>query len=263
LFSRFSQVTMSWTVSLFEFVTTDSNVEADQTTALETQTVSNFSKSASFDGMTSTMITKVQLLSIVLGLVGIIINVIVFTTLRVFKEFRKNTTNVFICNQTIIDVVACLALTVTMLIRRIGASDYVVGFNRRILCWFIDNNSLLGATLNASTFSLIVIALERYFKIVHPIKHRNNFRPWMVKLGVIAPWIDGLFVIILPEWLTSDVVDGECRIALENHMPEAVLYIYVCMARHCSTFDFHFLLFKDIYCRPTSKSNLSRSESAK
>lgn len=67
--------------------------------------------------------------------------------------------------------------------------------------------------MNASTFGLIVIVFEKYFKIVHPIKHRNNFRPWMVKLGVVAPWIDGFFVFILPNWLTSDVVDGVCLMA--------------------------------------------------
>jgi hypothetical protein len=75
--------------------------------------------------------------------------------------------------------------------------------------------------MEASTVSLIVIALECYFKIVHPVKHRNNFRPWMVKLGVIAPWIDGLLVVILPAWLTSDVVDGVCNIAGKNQTPES------------------------------------------
>jgi hypothetical protein len=59
------------------------------------------------------MKVTVHLLLIVIGIVGIVINVLVFLTLSVFKEFRKNTTNIFIGNQTIIDAVASLALATT------------------------------------------------------------------------------------------------------------------------------------------------------
>jgi len=42
--------------------------------------------------------------------------------------------------------------------------------------------------------------LERYVKIVHPITHRAHFRPWMVKAGIIIPWLNGLLVYTLPTW---------------------------------------------------------------
>jgi hypothetical protein len=148
-----------------------------------------------------------------------VVNGFVVFALFAFKDFRKNTTNVFIGNQSLIDVVACIALAVTSIIQKTGASNYAVGFNKRILCWFFDNTSFLGAAMNASKFSLAVITLERYFKIVHSVKYRNNLRPWMIKLGVIVPWLDGLLLVIFPISLTSDVVDGVCRKAIAK--PEA------------------------------------------
>jgi hypothetical protein len=148
-----------------------------------------------------------------------VVNGFVVFALFAFKDFRKNTTNVFIGNQSLIDVVACIALVVTSIIQKTGASNYAVGFNKRILCWFFDNTSFLGAAMNASKFSLAVITLERYFKVVHSVKYRNNLRPWMIKLGVIVPWLDGLLLVIFPISLTSDVVDGVCRKAIEK--PEA------------------------------------------
>jgi hypothetical protein len=173
------------------------------------------------------MMKTVQLLLIVICIVGIVVNVFVFVTYSASKEFCKNTTNVFICSQIIIDAIASLAMATTISIRETGATNCTVGIRRQILCWLFENFSFIGATMHASTSSLIVIALERYFKIVHPVKHRNNFCPWMVKVGVIAPWIDGLLLVILPEWLMSDVVDGMCRFALGEFQAGKPYFIFI------------------------------------
>jgi hypothetical protein len=203
--------------AVLDFAMTDLNVGADQTTAAAIYAVNNLSQSVSIGETSSTMMTTAQLLMIAIGIVGTVTNVFVFVSLAVFKEFRNNTTNVFVCNQTIVDAVASLAMATTMSIQKTGASNYAVGFTRQILCWFFDNSSVIGATMNASTSCLTIIAIECYFKIVHPVKHRNNFRPWMIKAGVIAPWIDGFLVAIVPQWLTSDVIDGQCRPAFYDY----------------------------------------------
>jgi hypothetical protein len=173
-----------------------------------------------------------QITLIVIGLSGVVINGFVLFALAAFKQFHKNTTNVFIGNQTVLDTIACAALTVTISLRKNGASAYAIGFSKRILCWFFDNSSFLGAAMNASKFSLVVIAFERYFKVVHPVKHRNNLRPWMVKLGVVAPWIVGLVLVILPISLTSNVIDGVCQMSLQK--PEAgmpyCLLMFICQS---------------------------------
>jgi len=40
----------------------------------------------------------------------------------------------------------------------------------------------------------ITHSIARPLKIVHPIKHRQNFRPWMNRVGVALPWIDGILM---------------------------------------------------------------------
>jgi hypothetical protein len=152
----------------------------------------------------------VQVLLSVIGAVGTVANGYVLLTIIICKELRKNVTNVFICNQTILDCLACIALTVTMILQKLAVSSYAVGFNRLFLCWFFDKTGLLGASVYASKFSLVVITLERYFKVVHAVKYRNKLRPWMIKIGVIAPWADGLFVGFLPQMLFAKVIDGKC-----------------------------------------------------
>jgi len=42
---------------------------------------------------------------------------------------------------------------------------------------------------NAGIIGLVIITVERYFKIVHAIGHRKYYRKWMTKVGVALPWI--------------------------------------------------------------------------
>jgi hypothetical protein len=202
--------------TVFYFAEADSNVTVNRTTtAVESHVSKNLTNSVSL-GATDSLMSSIRVLLSVIGSVGIVVNGFVAFALFAFKDFRKNTTNVFIGNQSLIDVIACIALVATSIIQKTGISNYTVGFNKRILCWFFDNTTFLGAAMNASKFSLVVITLERYFKVVHSVKYRNKLRPWMIKLGIIVPWLDGLFLVIFPISLTSYVVDGVCRKAIEK-----------------------------------------------
>jgi hypothetical protein len=212
----FSTVTMSTTVAVFELSTLNVTVGIDNQTA--TSAYNGYLNPVT-SGDRNSMRATTQILLIIIGLIGITVNGLVLIVLFAFKQLRKNTTNVFIGNQTFVDAVACIALAVTTIIQKTGASNYAVGFSRRILCLFFDNTSFLGASVYASKYGLVVITLERYFKVVHPVKYRNLLRPWMVKLGVIMPWMDGLLLVILPMTLASEVVNGKCTVAIAK--PEA------------------------------------------
>jgi hypothetical protein len=183
-------------------------------TTTETYTVNTLSAS-DVDGELMLIKATTEALLILIGVTGTVINGFVIFVILASAELRKNATNLFIGNQTAIDAVACIALTVTVTIQTAGISKYDVGLKRRILCWFFDNDGFLGAALCASKFSLTIITLERYFKVVRPVQHRNNLRPWLIKLGIAVPWINSLF-IVLPLALTSDVVDGACYIPLQR-----------------------------------------------
>jgi len=64
--------------------------------------------------------------------------------------------------------------------------------------------------MTATKIGLMVITVERYFKIVHAIAHRKYYRNWMTKVGVALPWIGGACLILFPAMGTTRIVNGKC-----------------------------------------------------
>ena len=80
---------------------------------------------------------------------------------------------------------------------------HVVRLRRRF-----RSQSFLGMT--GEKIGLVVITLERYFKIVHAIAHRKYYRDWMTKVGVALPWILGLCTFFIPAMLAPSDVKRKC-----------------------------------------------------
>ena len=58
-------------------------------------------------------------------------------------------------------------------------------------------------------FGLVVITLERYFKIVHVYAH-SRYRKWMTAVGLVAPWVTGFCSFVIPAVVMSRPVPGQC-----------------------------------------------------
>lgn len=145
---------------------------------------------------------------VAIGVVGALGNMIVLLLLS-FAHHWKYTTNTLIMNQTVIDFMACVFLIVTY-VGKLG-NRALYGYWDLMYCRLIDSAQFVTSCLHASTTSLVIMTLERYAKIIHPVWHKNNYRRWMTRLGVIVPWIYG-FVITFPiTWATSFVEGGLCR----------------------------------------------------
>jgi hypothetical protein len=152
-----------------------------------------------------------QVLCLVIGLVGLVTNGVVLFVLLRYNHVAKNATNKFIFNQTLIDATCCVALVAFVLVKRLsGSANVGIGFRGWIRCLFVDSTALVVSSTSASQFGLVVIAVERYSMIVHPIGHRKHFRPWMIQVGLIVPWLDGLCTVIIPYLTTTRVVGGQC-----------------------------------------------------
>jgi len=73
--------------------------------------------------------------------------------------------------------------------------------------------------------NLVVIAVERYLKIVHSIWHKNHFSPWMIYAAIIFTWIDGIALNVPLLVSTTDVANGDCMTA--TYWPnDQAAYIY-------------------------------------
>jgi len=70
--------------------------------------------------------------------------------------------------------------------------------------------ALAGLGLVAGKLGLVVITVDRYFKIVHAVTHRKYYRNWMTKVGVALPWIGGMTLSLFPAIGTTRIVDGRC-----------------------------------------------------
>jgi len=73
-----------------------------------------------------------------------------------------------------------------------------------------EGTSLTAFCMTAAKLGLVVITLERYFKIVHAIAHRKYYRNWMTRVGVALPWIGGACLSLFPAFGTTRIVNGRC-----------------------------------------------------
>ena len=81
------------------------------------------------------------------------------------------------------------------------------------LCVLVDGVNVLILGLNGGIASVVIITLDRYWKIVHPIHHRKYYRRWMAKVGLFLPWLNGFACNFVPMASTTRIIRGMCRAA--------------------------------------------------
>jgi len=78
------------------------------------------------------------------------------------------------------------------------------------LCILFDGATLVTIGLHGGTASVVILTLDRYWKIVHAVHHRKHYRRWMLYVGLLLPWLNGVAVHLLPATGTTRIVDGLC-----------------------------------------------------
>ena len=111
------------------------------------------------------------------GTVGCFANGVVLAALIVDKKLRNNASTFLIKYQIGLDCVACalLIFSYSLKVKRWYSPDTMRKWGNAICAMFVGD-SLVSICLNAAAFNLVMIALERYVKIVHPVKHRSHFK---------------------------------------------------------------------------------------
>ena len=145
--------------------------------------------------------------SFAVGSVGSVANGFVLLVLLCARQSRRKNINVFIMNQTVLDLLSCLFLILTVVFSGFETPSTA---GKWIICFLFETNAVVAVASYSSIFGLIVITVERYIKIVHPVIHRNHYRRWMTYAGVILPWVDGCCCYLIPAWATASMVDGKC-----------------------------------------------------
>ena len=143
-------------------------------------------------------------------MVGTLANTYVLLALLLSKNSRESSVNAFITHQTIMDLTSCIFLFIGLVLRDVN----IIKKNESLtlfLCLFFGSHAITTTAGTASTCGLMIITIERYVKIVHPVAYRNHYRRWMTRAGIVIPWIYGICVILIPSWIVASVVRGRCN----------------------------------------------------
>ncbi|EDO35503.1 predicted protein [Nematostella vectensis] len=86
-------------------------------------------------------------------------------------------------------------------------SSIAAGF----LCKFVTQSTLSWTGLQAAVFTLVVIAFERYFVVVHPRSEYGRFTRRKLNIVIAGSWLYAI-VFVLPDFVTQtyDVTQGKC-----------------------------------------------------
>jgi len=135
--------------------------------------------------------------SLAVSTIGIIANTLVITVLALARREFKGNVITLIINQSAMDLFSCISLmiiNVTILTRGLVYQGNWI--EDGIYCVVIQGGVFAAAGMTAGKLGLVVITVERYFKIVHAIAHRKYYHDWMTKVGVVLPWIGGTCLIL-------------------------------------------------------------------
>ena len=112
---------------------------------------------------------------------------------------------------TTLELIACVMTVMGFALDAAGVlRHYDPGPAGMTLCILIHSSSLIVATTNGGITSVVMHTLDRYWRIVYPIHHRNHYRRWMLYIGLIVPWVNGFGTTLLHQIATARIVNGKC-----------------------------------------------------
>jgi len=147
----------------------------------------------------------------IVSTIAVIANAVVLLVLvRARRQFGSSV-HTLIANQSAMDLFTSVSAISVLILMLTGGIRYN---GNRILdgaaCVIFEGAVLTAVGLTAEIFGLMVITLERYFKIVHAVAHRNYYRNWMTKVGVALPWVGAICLILFPAMGTTRIENGRC-----------------------------------------------------
>jgi len=168
-------------------------------------------RTSRFPTVQAVSLQVVAIVGLVVVSVGTFANAMVLTVLVKARRQFGSSVHTLIVNQSAMDLWATVFGAFTSVVMFTHGFKYN---GNRILdgavCVLFEGAALTSLGMTAEKMGLIVITLERYFKIVHAIAHRKYYRDWMTKVGVALPWIGGTCLILIPGIGTTRVVNGRC-----------------------------------------------------
>lgn len=143
-----------------------------------------------------------------LGIIGNGLVLFVFYKVRSLRV----TTNILICNQSLIDFMASLFLLINFVPPEwnLGSLEETNPVSAGLICKLWHSDYTYWALATISTTNLIFITLERYFAVVFPRQYRSRVNSCLTNTVCVLAWVIGAVVkVYIPILHTIDDV-GDC-----------------------------------------------------
>lgn len=145
-------------------------------------------------GMSSSEIVMITVQSVI-GLVGVIGNGFVIVVIAFYTTMHRQLANVFVVNQSAIDGLSSLIMIATLASGSDSgwyAPSLVEGqFGSELYCRVWQSGFIQWSFFTSSTYNLVVLALERYVKIVYPVVYKTSFTKFKVRILLAFVWLVG------------------------------------------------------------------------
>jgi len=113
---------------------------------------------------------------------------------------------------TTLELMACVMITLRFSMDIAGRFKYQDDSSSAAwaFCLLVDGTPLMTLGLNGGTASVVIITLDRYWRIVHSVHYRKYYRRWILYVGLFLPWLNGIAVHLFPALGTTRIVNGKC-----------------------------------------------------
>ena len=183
---------------------------------------------------------------IVIGIIGTFANGTVITVfVSQSRKIKITTPHKFILNQLALDLLSCICL-VLVYGWKIIETDLRFTWNF-LSCVFVASESLIWLPVSASIANLILITLERYFKIVHTPLYKKYYHNWMTYFLILISWIVGSLITFPPDVVSVDYSNGICEYFVK--WPNPYDGLFFSSAVFCMNYANPMLIF--IFCYST------------
>src|SRR6218665_2542306 len=109
----------------------------------------------------------------VFGFVGVVGNCFACAIIIGHRPLRTRLANYYVINQCALDLIVSLLLLTNMT----TFTDFRISLNAGgvITCYLWKSRAFLLGFMASSLFNVVALTIERYFEIIHPIKHKIYF----------------------------------------------------------------------------------------
>ena len=182
---------------------------SNSTMEIETTLNGTYNASSLHDGSSDGMYTHETIIYIIIGIVGALGNGFVILVMVSSKEVRKKIPNILIIHQSIIDAFTSVLLILTSANTYDNKGDHY-GLVGELYCRIWAMKVPLWSTFMVSTYNLLILTIERYIEIVHPLFHKVSFGREHLFTAMVLVWIIGFAYNFLLTGLTSGTTHGSC-----------------------------------------------------